>query len=67
MRVNALSRVLEEKLITYGVPYKVYGGFKFFERKEVKDTIAYLKIISNPADDDAFIRVLGFPKRALAT
>lgn len=65
MRVNALSRVLEEKLITYGVPYKVYGGFKFFERKEVKDTIAYLKIISNPADDDAFIRVLGFPKKGI--
>lgn len=65
MRVNALSRVIEEKLITYGVPYKIYGGYKFFERKEVKDTIAYLKVLSNPYDDDAFIRVLGFPKKGI--
>lgn len=65
MRVNALSRVIEEKLITYGVPYKIYGGFKFFERKEVKDTIAYLKVIANPFDDDAFVRVLGFPKKGI--
>lgn len=65
MRVNALSRVIEEKLITYGVPYKIYGGFKFFERKEVKDTIAYLKVLCNPYDNDAFIRVLGFPKRGI--
>ncbi|MBQ7578941.1 MAG: UvrD-helicase domain-containing protein [Clostridia bacterium] len=65
MRVNALSRVLEEKLITYGVPYKIYGGYKFFERKEVKDTIAYLKLLSNPKDDDAMARVLAFPKKGI--
>ena len=65
MRVNALSRVLEEKLITYGIPYKVYGGFKFFERKEIKDTIAYLRVIANPSDDDAFIRTLSFPKKGI--
>ena len=65
MRVNALSRILEEKLITYGIPYKVYGGFKFFERKEIKDTVAYLRVISNPNDDDAFVRVLSFPKKGI--
>lgn len=65
MRVNALSRVIEEKLITYGVPYKVYGGYKFFERKEIKDCLAYLRVIANPNDDDAFIRVLGYPKKGI--
>ena len=65
MRVNALSRLLEEKLISYSIPYKIYGGFKFFERKEVKDTIAYLKILSNPKDDDAMQRVLSFPKKGI--
>ena len=65
MRVNALSRVLEEKLITYGIPYKVYGGFKFFERKEIKDIIAYLRVLANPSDDDAFVRALSFPKRGI--
>jgi len=65
MRVNALSRDLEEKLITYGIPYKVYGGYKFFERKEIKDVIAYLRIASNPNDDDAFVRVLTFPKKGI--
>ena len=65
MRVNALSRLLEEKLISYSIPYKIYGGFKFFERKEVKDTISYLKILSNPKDDDAMLRVLSFPKKGI--
>ena len=65
MRVNALSRAVEEKLLTYNIPYKVYGGHKFFERKEIKDTIAYLKLLSNPADDEAALRMLGFPKKGL--
>ena len=65
MRVNALSRAVEEKLITYGVPYKVYGGFKFFERKEIKDTISYLRLLSNPKDDEATRRMLVFPKKGI--
>lgn len=65
MRVNALSRILEEKLLTYNIPYKIYGGFKFFERKEIKDTVAYLHILTNPNDTDATIRMLGFPKKGI--
>lgn len=65
MRVNALSRILEEKLLTYNIPYKVYGGFKFFERKEIKDTIAYLHLVANKNDNDAAIRMLGFPKKGI--
>ncbi len=65
MRVNALSRVFEEKFLNYQIPYQVYGGFKFFERKEVKDTLAYLKLVSNPKDNDSFVRVLAFPKKGI--
>ena len=65
MRVNSLSRIIEEKLLTYNIPYKVYGGFKFFERKEIKDTIAYLHLLANPNDTDATIRMLGFPKKGI--
>lgn len=65
MRVNSLSRNIEEKFITYGIPYKVYGGFKFFERKEIKDVIAYLRLIHNPFDDEATRRMLAFPKRGI--
>lgn len=65
MRVNSLSRMVEEKFITYGVPYKVYGGFKFFERKEIKDVISYLRLIHNPSDDEATRRMLAFPKRGI--
>jgi len=65
MRVNSLSRIIEEKFITYGVPYKVYGGFKFFERKEIKDVISYLRLIHNPSDDEATRRMLAFPKKGI--
>ena len=65
MRVNSLSRLVEEKLLMYNIPYKVYGGHKFFERKEIKDTVAYLKLLSNPKDDEAAIRMLGFPKKGI--
>ena len=65
MRVNALSRVIEEKFLNYQIPHQVYGGFKFFERKEIKDVLSYLKIISNPSDNDSFIRVLQFPKKGI--
>lgn len=65
MRINSLSRVLEEKFLNYQVPYDVYGGFKFYERKEVKDALAYLKLISNPKDNDSFVRALSFPKKGI--
>ena len=65
MRINSLSRLFEEKFLNYQIPYQVYGGFKFFERKEVKDTLAYLKMISNPKDNDSFVRVLAFPKKGI--
>lgn len=65
MRVNSLSRIVEEKMLTYGVPYKLYGGFKFFERKEIKDVVAYLRLMHNPQDDEATRRMLAFPKKGI--
>ena len=65
MRTNSLSRKVEEKLLTYNIPYKIYGGYKFFERKEVKDTAAYLYLISNPNDTEAAVRMLSFPKKGI--
>ena len=65
MRVNSQSRILEEKFITYGIPYRLYGGFKFFERKEIKDITAYLRLIHNPYDDEATRRMLAFPKKGI--
>ncbi len=65
MRVNSLSRILEEKMLTYNIPYKIYGGFKFFERKEIKDTVAYLQLIVNPNDLEAATRALQFPKKGI--
>lgn len=65
MRLNALSRSFEEKMLQYGIPHKIFGGFKFFERKEIKDLLAYLKLISNPADNEALVRIINFPKRGI--
>ncbi len=65
MRVNALTRLLEQRFMQYDMPYKVYGGFKFFDRKEVKDIIAYLRILSNHSDDEAIVRIINFPKRGI--
>ena len=65
MRVNSQSRALEEKMISYSIPYKVYGGYKFFERKEIKDVISYLRLIVNPFDNEAAERVLSFPKKGI--
>ena len=65
MRVNSLSRIIEEKLLTYNIPYKVYGGFKFFERKEIKDVTAYLYLSVNPSDTEATNRMLAFPKKGI--
>ena len=65
MRVNALSRAYEQEFIKYRIPYKVFGGFRFFERKEIKDVLAYLKVISNPADDESLLRAIVTPKRGI--
>jgi DNA helicase-2/ATP-dependent DNA helicase PcrA len=64
-RSNAQSRVLEEVLINAGVPYRVYGGLRFFERQEIKDALAYLRLISNPADDASFERIINVPTRGI--
>lgn len=64
-RSNAQSRQFEEYLVARGVPYRVYGGLRFFERAEIKDTLAYLRMISNPADDTSFDRTINHPPRGL--
>ena len=64
-RTNAQSRSLEEALIANGVPYKIYGGLKFYDRKEVKDAIAYLKLIHNNSDSESLKRIINVPKRAI--
>lgn len=64
-RSNAQSRVLEHALFTAGLPYRVYGGLRFFERQEVKHAMAYLRLIANPDDDTAFSRVVNFPTRGI--
>lgn len=63
MRVNALSRSFEQQFQQNHIPYKVFGGFKFFERKEIKDVLAYMRLIHNPFDSVAFIRALNVPKK----
>jgi DNA helicase-2/ATP-dependent DNA helicase PcrA len=64
-RTNAQSRVLEEMMVRAGIPYKVFGGLRFYDRKEVRDVIAYLRVIVNPADDVSLRRVINQPKRAI--
>ena len=64
-RSNAQSRVLESALFNAGVPYRVYGGLRFFERAEVKHALAYLRLIENPNDDTSFLRVVNFPTRGI--
>ncbi|MFZ5512804.1 MAG: 3'-5' exonuclease, partial [Pseudomonadota bacterium] len=64
-RSNAQSRVLEHALFSAGIPYRVYGGLRFFERQEVKHALAYLRLIANPDDDTAFLRVVNFPARGI--
>ncbi len=64
-RMNAQSRVLESTLVNYGIPHKVYGGFRFYERREIADIMAYLKLVANPNDDVAFSRIINVPKRGI--
>ncbi len=64
-RSNAQSRVLEESLIQSGIPYRIYGGLRFFERAEIKDALGYLRLVANHDDDAAFERVVNTPPRGL--
>lgn len=64
-RSNAQSRVFEERLISMGIPYRVYGGLRFFERAEIKDALAYLRLMSNRHDDPSFERVVNLPTRGI--
>ena len=64
-RSNSQSRVFEENLINQQVPYRIYGGLRFFERAEIKDTLAYLRLISSRADDPSFERIINHPPRGI--
>jgi ATP-dependent DNA helicase UvrD/PcrA len=64
-RTNSQSRALEEAFRRAGVPYRLIGAISFYERREVKDLLAYLRLVANPADDEAFLRAVGVPRRGL--
>ena len=64
-RTNAQSRVIEEAMMRFGIPYKVVGGTRFYDRREIKDAMAYLRAIANPADEVSIKRVLNVPKRGI--
>ena len=64
-RLNAMSATFEEKFLNYNIPYKIFGGNKFFDRLEIKNLIAYLKIFSNPYDSTSFVRIINYPKRGI--
>jgi len=64
-RTNAQSRALEEAMRRSGVAYRVVGAISFYERREVKDLLAYLRLVANPADDEAFLRAVGVPRRGV--
>jgi len=65
MRLNALTRPFEEKLLSYNIPHKIYNGFKFYDRAEIKNTLAYLVAVANPNDDNNIMRIINFPKRGI--
>lgn len=64
-RTNAQSRSLEEELRKQGLPYRIYGGLSFYQRKEIKDIIAYFRLIANPDDEEAFKRIINYPARGI--
>jgi DNA helicase-2/ATP-dependent DNA helicase PcrA len=64
-RANYISRNIEDALRKYNIPYKIVGGYKFYERKEVKDILGYLKVINNPADNTSVKRIINIPKRKI--
>ncbi len=64
-RMHAQSRVIEEMFMRAGIPYKVFGGTRFYDRKEVRDALAYLRVLVNPADDVSLVRIINTPKRSI--
>ncbi|MBP3575541.1 MAG: ATP-binding domain-containing protein, partial [Paludibacteraceae bacterium] len=64
-RTNAQSRVIEDELRQAGIPYRIYGGTSFYQRKEIKDTLAYMRLITNRDDNEAFLRVVNYPTRGI--
>ncbi|TXI20164.1 MAG: DNA helicase II [Nitrosomonas sp.] len=64
-RSNAQSRILEHSLFNAALPYRVYGGMRFFDRQEIKHALAYLRLIANPEDDSALLRIINFPARGI--
>lgn len=64
-RTNAQSRVLEESLRKRNIPYRIYGGLSFYQRKEVKDAVAYFRMALNPDDDEALKRIINYPSRGI--
>lgn len=65
MRMNALSRSFEEAFLSYNIPHRIFGGFKFYERAEIKNIVGYLRLFVNPKDDISFSRIINFPKRGI--
>ena len=65
VRANSVTRGFEEEFNLHGIPYKVFGGFRFYERKEIKDALAYVRIAINPSDNDSILRVANYPKRGI--
>lgn len=65
MRLNALTLPFEERFLAYNIPHRIYGGFKFYERAEIKNLISYLRLFTNPRDDISFERIINFPKRGI--
>ncbi len=64
-RTNAQSRIMEESFLRYGIPYRIVGGIKFYERKEIKDMVAYLRVIQNPSDSVSIFRIINTPPRKI--
>ena len=64
-RTNSQSRAFEEQLSKEGIPYRIYGGLSFYQRKEIKDVIAYLRLVVNPDDEEAFRRIINYPTRGI--
>lgn len=67
VRANSLTRQFEDEFNLHGIPYKVFGGFRFYERKEIKDALAYVRVALNPSDNDSILRIINYPKRGIGT